>query len=52
VNGDQREVAVYNSQFITVSVYQTLNQGNHPCAAWSLEVTVFYQGNRRVVWPL
>ena len=42
VNGDQREVAVYNSKFTIVSVYQTLSQGRNPCAARSLKVSVLY----------
>jgi hypothetical protein len=51
VDRNQGEVAINNPYLTVVSVYQTLYQGANPGAARSLEVSVFHQGNQRVLWP-
>jgi hypothetical protein len=45
-------VAINNPDLTVVSVYQTLYQGNNPCAARSLEIAVFNKSDQRIVRPL
>jgi hypothetical protein len=43
VDGVEGKMAINNAQLIGKSVFQTLEQGGEPRAAWSLEVAVFDQ---------
>jgi hypothetical protein len=41
-------VTEHNVNLVRESVYQTLGQGSHPGAVWSLKVTVFHQHHARL----